>query len=1017
MDKHILKFWRDVELFNLPDFDKKKKDLILLKDNQSLPWARNQSPKQGYTFKYIISFGVIKKKDVVSAIERHLHDISDQDWIEPVSGETCMASLVLDKDGRPNTKSYTQASFLYGLIALAKQEPMLMAVEQLGMVQEDFEFRYNFKKNDVSDEPEESRKGTVVGQKDISDELSHIKALAQEAGLDVGDEVYCSVLELKEGFEIENPFLNSFYIDDLIKLQENNSMVGKALQEYLTARPTKRRMDLLTSREHFIKRLDPVSIPAGRWPSKVGNGLYSAQQAAVNRVFQKLKNDSGIMGINGPPGTGKTTLLLDIISEVIVDRATRLMKIDPSELFVSGYNKIDLEKSFAGYFEINENIMDGAGIVISSSNNAAVENITKELPSQRKIDLESFQDAAYFSAQASDLLKEPAWGILGAALGNGENRKEFLNNFWKSNDSRIGFSDLLKKAYENKDEPLTFVFVKMFNEAKVKLRKLLQEFNSFKETSGQIYSKREGYVTSLKRRQELKEEINQLKETIDDLNGELLTTSTKLEEIDKSLTLIQNTIVAHQKFKPLFFFFHKLFNTQKYQQWHVPMLNYQSELNSIFNERVLLAKVKTITIKRIDELTTKVGMLSSEFEAVSQRIYVYLKQIEKLREQYGILPENIVDQHFYEKSNEEIHKLAPYSSEKINKLRSEIFLTSLELQQWAIMANAKQFWNNLNFFFVMLSGKAQVSAKLSATLWNTFFFCVPVVSTTLASVARLFKFADSESIGWLLLDEAGQATPQSAAGIISRSKRCVIVGDPLQIEPVTNIPLKLVNSLLSQNKVSSEWSPLQASVQTLADRISEDGTFMENGGGDEPIWTGFPLRTHRRCNEPMFSIANQIAYSNQMVRAVEDAPFDCSLGESAWFHVAGTLVRDGQVIGEEIELLKQHVQKLNTSGQVNNVFVISPFKSVAKECRAALKNYPGISCGTIHTFQGKEADIVFLVLGSDPSKPKSREWASSKPNILNVAITRAKKRLYVIGNKNLWGACNYFNVLAADLKS
>jgi superfamily I DNA and/or RNA helicase len=167
----------------------------------------------------------------------------------------------------------------------------------------------------------------------------------------------------------------------------------------------------------------------------------------------------------------------------------------------------------------------------------------------------------------------------------------------------------------------------------------------------------------------------------------------------------------------------------------------------------------------------------------------------------------------------------------------------------------------------------------------------------------------------------------------------------------------------------------------------------------------------------MFSIANQIAYSNQMVRAVEDAPFDCSLGESAWFHIDGISVRDGQVIGEEIELLKQHVQKLNTSGQLNNVFVISPFKSVAKECKSALKNYPGISCGTIHTFQGKEADIVFLVLGSDPSKPKSREWASSKPNILNVAITRAKKRLYVIGNKNLWGACNYFNVLAADLKS
>jgi superfamily I DNA and/or RNA helicase len=75
----------------------------------------------------------------------------------------------------------------------------------------------------------------------------------------------------------------------------------------------------------------------------------------------------------------------------------------------------------------------------------------------------------------------------------------------------------------------------------------------------------------------------------------------------------------------------------------------------------------------------------------------------------------------------------------------------------------------------------------------------------------------------------------------------------------------------------------------------------------------------------------------------------------------------------------------------------------------------GIHCGTVHKFQGREADIVFLVLGSNPSNAGAREWASSQPNLLNVAVTRAKKRLYVIGNKTLWGNLNYFNVLCEAL--
>ena len=47
--------------------------------------------------------------------------------------------------------------------------------------------------------------------------------------------------------------------------------------------------------------------------------------------------------------------------------------------------------------------------------------------------------------------------------------------------------------------------------------------------------------------------------------------------------------------------------------------------------------------------------------------------------------------------------------------------------------------------------------------------------------------------------------------------------------------------------------------------------------------------------------------------------------------------------------------------------------------------------GTVHTFQGKEAPIVFFVLGADRQSSGAARWAVTEANIMNVAATRAKR--------------------------
>jgi superfamily I DNA and/or RNA helicase len=222
------------------------------------------------------------------------------------------------------------------------------------------------------------------------------------------------------------------------------------------------------------------------------------------------------------------------------------------------------------------------------------------------------------------------------------------------------------------------------------------------------------------------------------------------------------------------------------------------------------------------------------------------------------------------------------------------------------------------------------------------------------------------------------------------------------------IPAALGRLLQSDYGITDDyWNPVYHSAQSLADRVTSVGTYIDVNS-DQPIWTGIPLRAHRRCGEPMFSLSNTIAYNGQMVKVTPDVI--SNIPRSVWIDVTGYTVLDRHAIAEEIEVLRMHLQQLrHYSGKI---YVISPFVSVAGICREEFRWVP---CGTIHTFQGKEAEVVFLVLGTLPAGAHARNWVAQSPNMLNVAVTRAKERLYVIGNREAWSKHRYFDHLAGML--
>jgi hypothetical protein len=113
-----------------------------------------------------------------------------------------------------------------------------------------------------------------------------------------------------------------------------------------------------------------------------------------------------------------------------------------------------------------------------------------------------------------------------------------------------------------------------------------------------------------------------------------------------------------------------------------------------------------------------------------------------------------------------------------------------------------------------------------------------------------------------------------------------------------------------------------------------------------------------------------------------------------------------------------------------DLYIVTPFVIVADRLRQAIlrsdvldeigdiepRRWVFERVGTVHTVQGREAEAVVFVLGAPLVQQRgARAWAGGKPNLLNVAVTRAKEVLYVVGNRALWEQAGLFGSLSSAL--
>ena len=844
-----------------------------------------------------------------------------------------------------------------------------------------------------------------------------VEELASALGIEelgvTGVRVECAVRSTRSVDKLnQQAFLNSFIVADLSRIEKEvrAGQAGGALAAYLTRGsdiPVANRINVREDRSALVDGVAPRRIPGGRWPARLDRSLVVSQQFAVNQILGEFAGRAGIFSVNGPPGTGKTTMLRDVLAGLVVERARRLADLDnPLDAFTDVLEEVQLTRGYKPRVRGLRPELTGFEVVLATANNDAAANVTAEIPGIKAVDgaADEALAAGYFPELAAHILGAEAWGLIAAVLGSMKNRNDFANRFWWNDE--INMKAILQGVRGKQ----------------VEVDDWAESVARFREAEQKV------------------DELTLVRQHVADAIQEIRHWTAEIPELEATLAA---TRAACERRGAWFAHLNGLYQQagtfytgldQEYQNHSRHRPGFWVSLSTWFKAGRLwaqrhaeLAEIREQARRELDRLHAEAGRAHVELQAAQREWDQRNQALERAKAGVSAARGRVANARVRwpgkipadDLSDEELQLCAPWADKDLCTARTNLFLDALRLHK-AFLFNAEEHARgNLAVIVDVLKRKKAVRPETLRAAWQTLFLVVPMTSTTFASLPRLFDGLDREALGWLFIDEAGQATPQLAAGGLWRCRRAVIVGDPQQLEPIVTLPLPAQHSLRGPSRVDEEWTPEGTSVQRVADRLARYGTYLPEPNGEDQVWVGAPLRVHRRCDRPMFEISNKIAYGGDLM-IYGAGERDGYPGANAWIDVQSSL-SNGHWVLEEGCALRDLLSKLSAAGVPSqDIRVISPFRKVVSGSKDSAEaefgwKFAKYNVGTVHTVQGQEADVVVLVLGTGEDNGGARGWAAEKPNLLNVAVSRAKRRLYVIGNLTNWQDLPYFHELAHAL--
>lgn len=247
-----------------------------------------------------------------------------------------------------------------------------------------------------------------------------------------------------------------------------------------------------------------------------------------------------------------------------------------------------------------------------------------------------------------------------------------------------------------------------------------------------------------------------------------------------------------------------------------------------------------------------------------------------------------------------------------------------------------------------------------------------VLSTTYSAKSCISK---DMVFDYVIMDEASQVDIKTGALALSCAKNAVIVGDDKQLPNVVSQEEALaLQAIQLTYKVDDRYNEVTHSFLQSCVEVFKD----------IPVTL---LREHYRCHPKIIEFCNQHFYNGELVAMTDDN------GEDNVLQVVQTVEGNharGHFNQREIDVIVQEV--LPQCADSGSIGIITPYRQQADEINKALGKD---IASTVHKYQGRECDTIIMSMVDN----KPTEF-SDDPNLLNVAISRAKTHLYVVTNSN-----------------
>ena len=257
-----------------------------------------------------------------------------------------------------------------------------------------------------------------------------------------------------------------------------------------------------------------------------------------------------------------------------------------------------------------------------------------------------------------------------------------------------------------------------------------------------------------------------------------------------------------------------------------------------------------------------------------------------------------------------------------------------------------------------------------------------------------------------VIDEASQCDIASALPLLFRARRAVIIGDPLQLKHVSTVAPQQDRLILAAHGLAEGRAAWAYSVNSLFD-------LARSLCRHEDIVN---LRDHHRSHRDIITFSNRHFYRGGLRIATDHDTLKrphTSGPAVRWMDVRGRVVRPaggGALNSKEAEAVVTEVRKLIVEqGYDGAIGVVTPFRAQANRIRTLVHQDHELSrrlaalqfvVDTVHGFQGDERDVIFFspVVSVGVGESTLR-FLKGHGNLFNVAITRARSELVVVGDR------------------